>query len=422
MDPAGIPDPDWPDFLSTDVGALGATMTATVEACVEVMSTTMAGLPHMVARRVSDSSAPGRVRYEPQEDHPIAALLLSPTPVMSGYQFRRVLYRDLYLNGNAYARLLMTRGRMTGQMVTGMAYEAERSVKYNKPVGGARWPTYTVQRPMEGRRDVPYWGMLNLHGPGFDPINGKSPSRLDGAARSAVDVQRKAAKMLARDLGRGFSGKLYVYSEADQMLTADQIDTLTTALKRSLTEGGNPTKIALLQPGLKLASVPGSTAEQFMLDKVLDWTVEEICRAWRMPPRMVHFYRAGTRPSVQKPEADERAFYVNTVVPEAEAISEELTRKLLSPRDKDGDLVIRLDVEAVLRGTLSERALTAELLASRGGLITINEARRLVGYPPVPDGDRLLPSKGAPTEQGGEIDKNAEEKIDEKVDEGEEIG
>lgn len=413
------PDPaygDNPAFYGRSWGGISpgifGMVTATAEACVEAIVNKLLELPPRVVRL-----EPGELPVE-VPDHPVNALLANPAAVMSGELFWSVAYRDLAIGSNTYCRLRRARIGRGATVPVGLERIAPDRVLYRSPaMTGERWPSYQQSSMYGGARFVRYWDMVTLHGAGFNPETGCSPSRLRTVAAAALTIQAEAMRMLRRNFRRGFGGKLYVYSTADQALTPEQLDTLVAALKKSLAGHASPEnvdKIPLLQPGLKLDKVPSSSPQELQVNDILAWCIVETCRAFRTPPRMVYHYQGGTRPGTEKPEADEAMFMKSTIIPLARMAGAELTRKLLMPAEKDQGLAVRYPYEEYIAGTLSERAGIADTLAKTGG-VTINEVRRIVQLRRRADGDKLIPSKGAPPIDKGRSDETTEEEESENA-------
>lgn len=408
------PDPaygDDPTFYGRSWGGISpgiyGMVTATAEACVEAIVNKLQEIPPRVVRL-----EPGELPV-PVPDHPVNALLENPSPLMTGELFWSVAYRDLAIESNAYCQIRRARiGREA--VAVGLERHAPDRVLYLSPLRtGERWPSYQISSMYGGARRMRYWDTVTLHGPGFNPETGHSPSRLRTVAAAALMIQAEAMKMIRRNFRRGFGGKLYVYSTADQALTQDQIDTLVKHLRKALAGHGTPEgvdKIPLLQPGLKLDKVPASSPQELLVKDILAWCIVETCRALRVPPRVVYHYEGGTRQAAVTPEADEALFMQSTIIPFARMAGAELTRKILTPAEKDRRLAIRYPYEEHVAGTLSERAKIADTLSKTGG-VTANEVRRVVRLRPRPDGDKLIPSKGAPPvdkSEGREIDEEEE--------------
>ena len=366
----------------------------TVSRCVGVLAGTLTGLPRKVMS--GDTEIMGR---------PINALLENPSPLMASESFWDAMFRDFVIHGNAYAQIKRMNDGPESVPVQ-LRHIPEHRVQPDMPFqfqGDRRiYPRYTITEKSGRRHNVREWNMLVLHGPGFNVDLGKSPSRVDTAAYVAIDIQRKIARYVSGGMKRGFFGKMFAKAigNPETAWTDDQIKAYAESLKKSLIDNVDFDKVGMLRPGVDLDVVKASSPQEMMLDKMLEWTTLEICQALEVPPRLAYFYKTGTRPSVGKPEADEHAFMKSPIAPLARLIKAELTRKLLSPDEKRTGVRIDLFIDDLAQGTLSERAAIADQLASKAGIIKINEGRKIVGHPPLPpeQGDRLLPSKGAPAE------------------------
>ena len=77
-------------------------------------------------------------------------------------------------------------------------------------------------------------------------------------------------------------------------------------------------------------------------------------------------------------------------------VQAQLTAKLLSAEEAADGLVVRMPADRIREGSWTEQVRAVELAVARGGLLTPNEGRQRLRYPPLEGGDQLLQPKGAP--------------------------
>jgi phage portal protein BeeE len=82
------------------------------------------------------------------------------------------------------------------------------------------------------------------------------------------------------------------------------------------------------------------------------------------------------------------AFYRDSIAPITTLIEQKLSHGLLG----DGSLSIRFDSSDLLRGDL-QQATSVAVEATNSGLLTVDEARALMGYSPMADEDKPQPIK-----------------------------
>jgi phage portal protein BeeE len=88
-------------------------------------------------------------------------------------------------------------------------------------------------------------------------------------------------------------------------------------------------------------------------------------------------------------ENEFQAFYESTIEPLALQMSLEYSRKLFTPRERAFGNRITFSSERLEFSSASTRIQMARELVPLG-LLTVNEARRLLALPPVEDGDKRL--------------------------------
>ena len=76
-----------------------------------------------------------------------------------------------------------------------------------------------------------------------------------------------------------------------------------------------------------------------------------------------------------------------------------LTRALHTQRDRELGQRVKINLMKVEQGSFDQEAKALAELASNHGILTRNEVRELLNYPPLPGGDELMSPKGAPAPQ-----------------------
>ena len=98
-----------------------------------------------------------------------------------------------------------------------------------------------------------------------------------------------------------------------------------------------------------------------------------------------------------------------TVRKDARRCEEQLSVKLLSREDITQNLVVRMPSDSIRAGTWSELVDSVDQAVSKAGVMTINEGRRRLRLPELPDGDRLIQPKGAPAQNGSGLDTDGDD-------------
>jgi len=112
------------------------------------------------------------------------------------------------------------------------------------------------------------------------------------------------------------------------------------------------------------------------------FSIEEICRWFRVPPFMVgHVTKQSSWAS--SVEGMNQLFLTNTLRPMLVNIEQEISRCLM---DGDDDLFAEFSVEGLLRADSAGRA-AYYTTALQNGWMSRNDVRRLENMPPIPGGD-----------------------------------
>lgn len=145
---------------------------------------------------------------------------------------------------------------------------------------------------------------------------------------------------------------------------------------------------AILPPGFSI-EFPGMLTE-------IDWpkftslTETRICAAFGVPPILVGARAGLERSTYANYETARRSFYTETLRPLWAALADTLTRGLLR-HEGEQRLEFRFDLSELpeLQEDINKRAERAAMLL-KAGAITRNQALKMVGVEPVPDGDVYL--------------------------------
>ena len=144
----------------------------------------------------------------------------------------------------------------------------------------------------------------------------------------------------------------------------------------------------------------GVSSVDLQLVELLKWSIEDICRVYDVPPRMVHHQHVGIR--VDPKLSQLSSYFVRwSVLRHARRINAQMTHKLMPVRDIKRKRLIRMNPDMLTAGTFEEKVVAAGSAVSQYGLLTINEGRTFLGYEIRADGDKLISPIGAPPTGGG---------------------
>jgi len=191
---------------------------------------------------------------------------------------------------------------------------------------------------------------------------------------SAMAVEESAAKIFENGLQS--SGFL----SAETPLNDEQRERLRGYMQ-AFTGSRNARKIMVLEGGLKYQNVTMNPEAAQMLES-RSFSIEEICRWFRVPPFMVgHADKQSSWAS--SVEGMNLQFLTNTLRPMLVNIEQEISRCLL---DSDDDLFAEFSVEGLLRADSAGRS-AYYTTALQNGWMSRNDVRRLENLPPIEGGD-----------------------------------
>ena len=389
------PDPEEGPNAYTYGRAPGVSTLAAIPAAhraIGLLASTLARLPRTAARledRLADD-------WAADPDHPVTALLEVPSPRLPDpWLFWQMLFRALFASGNAYA--WVRRDRRTGRPTELVPAEC-RSARW---IDGSRGPVVEYSLSLLGG---PY-GMgeqirvrapdvLTLHGDGFNGLESPSPVRY--AARQTLTVMALAEEH-QQDLLSGVQLRtaITVAPELFPHITPEKLQEYQWSLSEDYRRARRKREIPVLPPGFGLTSTGGLSAADIQLIELLKWSVEDVGRAFGVPPRMLGHFHEGAKVAATF-EGHAVDFERWSIQAHVQRVQAQLTAKLLSAAEAADGLVVRMPADRIREGSWTEQVRAVELAVARGGLLTPNEGRQRLRYPPLEGGDQLLQPKGAP--------------------------
>ncbi|QEL10873.1 phage portal protein [Kushneria phosphatilytica] len=338
-----------------------------VWACVRLLSETISTLPLKLYQRRQDGSR------ELATKHNIYPLICrQPNMEMTPARFMQMLVASICLWGNAFVE----KRRINGRKIAGLVPLLPQNVAVKRLKSGKLEYRYTD--PLIGsERVIDEKDIMHIRGFGLDGVCGMLPVSTGrdvfGGAQAAEEA---AAKIFAQ--GMQASGVL----SADSGLTKEQRDRLQANLERFM-GSKNAGKVMVTEAGMKYQNITMNPEAAQMLE-TRSFSVEEICRWFRVPPFMVgHMDKQSSWAS--SVEGMNMQFLTNTLRPILVNIEQEMARCLL---DNDETFYFEFSVEGLLRADSTGRANYYNTLL-QNGVMTRNEVRRLENLPQVDGGDIL---------------------------------
>lgn len=331
-------------------------------ACVRLISESVSTLPLKLYKRMPDGSRGTAT------DHPLYPVLCrSPNSEMTPSRFMLMLVASICLRGNAFIEK-----RMIGNRVVSLIPLLPQNMVVKRLDSGQLEYTYTENG---NKRVVPVKTMMHIRGFGLDGMCGLMPMNTGrDVFGSAMAIEESAAKVFEN----GMQNSGFLSSKA--ALKDNQREALRKSIS-AFTGSKNAGKVMVLEADLTYQSVTMNPEDAQMLESRA-FSIEEICRWFRVPPFMVgHMTKQSSWAS--SVEGMNLLFLSNTLRPLLVNIEQEIVRCLLAG---DEDYFAEFSVEGLLRADSAGRS-AYYTTALQNGWMNRNDVRRLENLPPIPGGD-----------------------------------
>lgn len=357
----------WEEWFGTSssgkvVTADKAIQLSAVWACVRLLSESISTLPLKIYVRQPDGSRKAAT------DHPAYSILCRrPNSEMTPSRFMLMVVASICLRGNAFIEKKFIANRLVSLVPL-----LPQNMVVKRLTTGALEYKYTENG---NERVIPVKNIMHIRGFGLDGVCGMMPMKTGrDVIGSAIAVEESAAKIFEQGLQS--SGFL----SADNALTDDQRERLRGYMA-SFIGSKNAGKIMVLEGGLKYQGVTMNPEDAQMLESRA-FSIEEICRWFRVPPFMVgHTTKQSSWASSL--EGMNLQFLTHTLRPLLVNIEQEIGRCLL---DSDDEVFAEFSVEGLLRADSAGRA-AYYTSALQNGWMSRNDVRRLENMPPIEGGD-----------------------------------
>ena len=357
----------WEEWFGTSssgkvVTADKAIQLSAVWACVRLLSESISTLPLKIYVRQPDGSRKAAT------DHPAYSILCRrPNSEMTPSRFMLMVVASICLRGNAFIEKKFIANRLVSLVPL-----LPQNMVVKRLTTGALEYKYTENG---SERVIPVKNIMHIRGFGLDGVCGMMPMKTGrDVIGSAMAVEESAAKIFEQGLQS--SGFL----TAEQALNDEQRERLRKYMAK-FTGSKNAGKIMVLEGGLKYQGVTMNPEDAQMLES-RSFSIEEICRWFRVPPFMVgHTTKQSSWASSL--EGMNLQFLTHTLRPLLVNIEQEIGRCLL---DSDDEVFAEFSVEGLLRADSAGRA-AYYTSALQNGWMSRNDVRRLENMPPIEGGD-----------------------------------
>ncbi|WP_060482714.1 phage portal protein [Pseudomonas sp. NBRC 111119] len=351
-----------------------------VWACVRIISTSVAGLPLSIYRRLPDG---GR---ETARDFPLYDVVHnSPNEDMAAFHFWQAVVASMLLWGNAYCEIHRSGGR-----VIALDFLMPSRVTPEPDDDGRL--RYFFQPRKGARREIAQADMLHIPAFTLDGRMGLSAIRYGadvfGSAMSADDAANTTFKNgMMPTVAFSVDKTLNPTQRAE---FRDYVKTISGAL--------NAGKSPVLEQGVKPEMIGINPADAQLLES-RGHSIEEICRWFGVPPWMVMKTDKGSNWGTGL-EQQQIAFLTYCIMTYTAPIEQCVNKRCLTAVDRIKHYS-EFSLEAFLRADSAGRASYFSTMV-QNALMTRNEARHKENMPSMPGGDILtVQSNLVPLDQLG---------------------
>ena len=333
-----------------------------VWACVRLLSESISTLPLKIYERQADGS-----RKLAQNNPAYQILCRRPNPEMTPSRFMLMIVASVCLRGNAFVEKLYI-----GSKLVSLVPLLPQNMVVKRLDSGKLQYTYTDNGV---QRIIPVDRMMHIRGFGLDGVYGMMPTMAGvDVFGAAMAVDEAAAKIFENGLqSTGFLSSKTALNEG-------QRERLRKALQNFI-GSKNAGKLMVLENELTYQNVTMNPEAAQLLES-RSFSIEEICRWFRVPPFMVgHTTKQSSWASSL--EGMNMLFLTHTLRPLLVNIEQEIARCLLN---SDEDLFAEFSVEGLLRADSAGRA-AYYTSALQNGWMSRNDVRRLENMPPIEGGD-----------------------------------
>jgi HK97 family phage portal protein len=344
------------------VDAETALRSTVVLACIRVLSTSVAGLPFHLYRRL-----PGGGK-EIAREHPLYRLLhTQPNSWQTSFEWREQMMLHLLSHGFALDEKVYTGGAISEIVPLHPSRVKTEQLENNRL-------RYTYREASGSSTVYTQDAVMSVRGMSDDGVNGMSTIEL---ARDAIGLARACEIHGATYFGNG--ARPGVILSTDQMLSPEAAENTRNQWERAHRGPDRSHRTAVLQGGLKVNELGGNNQESQFLE-ARRFQVEEVCRIFSVPPHLVGDL---TRSSFSNIEQMSLEWLTNGLTPWLRRIESSITRDLL---EGDDEYFAEFDTRGMMRADAAGRGSYYNTLWNLG-VLSVNEIRSLENLNPVESGD-----------------------------------
>lgn len=340
-----------------------------VRACVTLLAESVAQLPCELYRRDSKG---GRERAT---DHPLYDVIHSqPNKKDTSFEYYEQQQGSLGFDGNSYSLIDRTGSGYINELIP---VNPKKVIVMKGPDGMPyyHFPDLGETLPMRMVHHIKYFSV--------DGYTGTSPIQTNADVLGlGLAVENHAAQVFAR--GTTMSGVIERPREAPAIKSQEAIDRLLSRWTERYSGVRNAFSVAMLQEGMSYKQLSQDN-EKAQLLQSRQWTVNEICRLYKIPPHMIQLLDQSTNNNI---EHQGLQYVMYTLLAWLKRHESAMMRDLLLPSERK-DLYIEFNVSSLLRGDQKSRY-ESYALGRQWGWLSVNDIRRMENLSPVVGGDTYL--------------------------------
>jgi HK97 family phage portal protein len=344
------------------IDAETALRSTVVLACIRVLSTSVAGLPLHLYRRLAGGGK------EIAREHPLYRILhTQPNSWQTSFEWREQMMLHLLTTGAAFDEKVYAGGTISEIVPlhpSRMKVEQIENMRLR----------YTYREASGSSTVYTQDAIMSVRGMSDDGVHGLSMIEM---ARDAIGLSRACEIHGASFFGNG--ARPGVVLSTDQMLSPEAAENTRNQWERAHRGADRAHKTAVLQGGLKVNELGGNNQEAQFLE-ARRFQVEEICRLWGVPPHLVGDLSRSSYSNIEQQSLD---YVQNGLMPWLRRIESAIARDLL---EGDDEYFAEFDTRGSLRADAAGRATYYNTLWQLG-VASVNEIRAWENMNPVEGGD-----------------------------------
>jgi HK97 family phage portal protein len=332
-----------------------------VLACVRVLSSSVAGLPLHLYRRLPNGGK------EIAREVPLYRILHErPNGWQTSYEWREQIMLHLLTHGQAFVEIAGA-----GPATQLIVLHPSRMQVERIENGRLRY-RYREDRGTETiySQDA----IMHLRWLSDDGVNGMVPVEL---ARDAIGLARACEIHGASFFGNG--ARPGVVLSTDSTISAEAAEALRNGWERMHRGSERSHRTAVLQGGLKPIELGGGNMQESQFLETRRFAVEECARVWGVPPHLVGDLSRSSFSNIEQQSID---FVTNGLMPWLRRIESAIARDLIT----DDSLFAEFDTRGLLRADAAGRSAYFNTLWNLG-VASVNEIRAWENMNPVEGGD-----------------------------------